>query len=109
MAGMLIKYDEDFLLCSKKIKKVLLIFTLPILLSIFIVSLPTINDDNEFFDELVASQNIICACFYHLSIISNRWRTIELDYDHMYMIIVITSYDYSRATYDYSRDTYLIA
>ena len=51
--GIAIIFISYFLLCSKKIKKVLLIFTLPILLSIFIVSLPTINDDNEFFDELV--------------------------------------------------------
>ena len=51
--GFIIILISYFKLCSKSIKKTLFIFTLPILISIFIVSLPTIDDDNEFFDELV--------------------------------------------------------
>ena len=51
--GIIIIFMSYFILCSKNIKKTLLVLILPILISISIVSLPTINDDNEFFDELV--------------------------------------------------------
>ena len=51
--GITIIFMSYFILCSKNIKKTLLVLILPILISISIVSLPTINDDNEFFDELV--------------------------------------------------------
>jgi len=51
--GITIIFMSYFILCSKNIKKTLLVLILPILISISIVSLPTIDDDNEFFDELV--------------------------------------------------------
>ena len=51
--GITIIFISYFVLCSKKIKKSLLVLVLPILISIFIISLPTIDDDNEFFDQLV--------------------------------------------------------
>jgi len=51
--GITIIFISYFVFFSKKIKKAFLIFAVPILISIFIVSLPTIDDDNEFFDEFV--------------------------------------------------------
>ena len=51
--GITIIFISYFVFFSKKIKKAFLIFAVPILISILIVSLPTIDDDNEFFDEFV--------------------------------------------------------
>jgi len=51
--GITIIFISYFVLCSKNIKKSLLVLVLPILISISIISLPTFDDDNEFFDQLV--------------------------------------------------------
>ena len=51
--GAFIIFISYLTLCSKSLKKTISFILLPILISILIISLPTLEDDNEYFDQLV--------------------------------------------------------
>ncbi len=51
--GAFIIFISYLTLCSKSLKKTISFILLPILISILIISLPTLKDDNEYFDQLV--------------------------------------------------------
>ncbi len=50
--GLIIIFISYLILCSKSMKKTFLIIILPIVISTLIFSLPTLEDDNEYFDKL---------------------------------------------------------
>ncbi len=51
--GISIIFLSYIFLCSKSLKKVIIIFLLPILISFAVINIPTAEDDNQFFDAFV--------------------------------------------------------